>query len=386
MLTIQKKNLSLILIFISIGINDFFIMSYLTKIFGTEIFLWPLRYLILIMIFFLNKNNLRFYISKRNYPLIVFFFASIIFGTIISTLSIGLLISNIITHFFYISILLFLFQANDLFDEDTFQFIGSILVILGVISALCFLLLDIETIRDPAGKYINLINFPTYGFLGLMILTFKRPYIFIIITILILVVAFYEINRTLVLATIIFYLIIGKKDFGFFKKISYPFLILLTLLITLIIGFFEINILTTQTLSNGRGQIWYINFLSLINSDILSILFGSRINNLDMINQSYEYNYINHSINYFQLHSVIFKTLLDYGIIGFILVLFIFANSNKRSQFNSQLHLYVSLFFFNYIVVILNSSTNFVKYDLYGLILFVALAGSITNIKKSIDN
>lgn len=382
MLTIQKKNLSLILIFISIGINDFFIMGYLTKIFGTEIFLWPLRYLILIMIFVLNKNNSRFFISKSNYPLFVFFFVSIIFGTIISTLSVGFLLLNLITHFFYISILLFLFQANDLFDEDTFQFIGFILVILGAISALCFLLLNIEAVRDPAGKYFNVINFPTYGFLGLMIVTFKRPYIFSIITILILIMAFYEINRTLFLATIIFYLIINKKDFGFFKKISYPFLILLTLLITLLIGFLEINILTTQTLSNGRGQIWYINFISFINSDISSILFGTLFNNLNLINLSNEYNYINHSINYFQLHSVVFKTLLDYGIVGFIILLFIFANTNKRTQSNSQRHLYVSLFFFNYIIIILNSSTNFVKYDLYGLILFVALAVLKANIKK----
>jgi hypothetical protein len=64
--------------------------------------------------------------------------------------------------------------------------------------------------------------------------------------------------------------------------------------------------------------------------------------------------------------------LLDYGIIGFILIVLIFKKNNK--VFNKFSIIAKALFFFCLTISALNSSTNFLKFDIYGLLMFFALA------------
>ena len=97
-----------------------------------------------------------------------------------------------------------------------------------------------------------------------------------------------------------------------------------------------------------------------------------------------QYSQINvNTDNFFQIHSASLKTLLDYGIIGFLFILLIFKNK-KQDYSNKLFNLSNAIFFFCFIMSSLGSSTNFIKFDIYGLLMFVTL--SISNKKILKDN
>jgi len=378
MLTFKRFNLILILIFLSIGINDFFVMSFMKKMMGSDNYLWIFRICILtILILFGLKDYLSYLKIKYNYAILV---SLITFTILISSYNSFIFFTdftkNLLGHFFYIYIIFFLLQTKEIINNKTIEFIGLLLILLGLLSSLSYILIGgSDAIRNPAGVYLNVINFPTYGFIGLLIVAQKRVYIFYLVITIILTITYLEINRTLFLAAIIFYLISQKKDLGIFKIFSYSTWIILSLIATLIIGIIEFDQLTTTSFSTGRGQIWMMNWIQFINFDFLSALFGSTINYNNNLDIYENYDQINLSLNYFQLHSVTLKTLLDYGIMGFIIVMIIFKNK-KQKRFEDSFNLINALFFSCFVIASLNSSTNFIKMDIYGLLMFIALAAS----------
>jgi hypothetical protein len=206
------------------------------------------------------------------------------------------------------------------------------------------------------------------------LLSFNRIFIFHILITVFLIIFYIKIERSAFLATLIFYLIIQKKDFGIFKKFSYSIWILLSFVASLIISFVEFNQAITETVSTGRGHIWWLNFEQFINGNYVEILFGKLINYIKLTDKALLYSsQINLSTdNFNQLHSISIKTLLDYGIIGFILIVLIFKKNNK--VFNKFSIIAKALFFFCLTISALNSSTNFLKFDIYGLLMFFALA------------
>ena len=378
---IKKFHLALILIFLAIGMNDLFIMNYLNKITGTDNLLWIFRFgVLLILILFGLHNYLSYFKLKLHYLIFIFLIAFVVLiSSFNSFISLTDFTKNLLGHVFYIYIILYLLSSKEIITDKTIQFIGVILLLLGALSSLSFLLLgENNTVRDPAGTYLNIINFPTFGFIGLLLISQKRVLIFYMVIMIILLISFLEINRSLFIAVIIFYLIIQKKDLGIFKLFSYSTWIILSLITTLIVGILEFEQLSTTTFSTGRGQIWMINWMQFINLDFLSILFGNTINYDNTFNISENFDQINLSMNFFQLHSTPLKTLLDYGIIGFILIMIIFKNK-KQYRFDHSYDLINALFFSCFLLVSLNSSTSFIKMDIYVLLMFVALAASNKN-------
>lgn len=385
MITIKRLNFILLLIFLSIGINDFFIMSFLKQIIGSDSYLWIFRFSVLSALISIGLTDYLSYLKiKYHYSILIFLiFFIILISSYNSFITLNDSAKNLLGHVFYIYIIFYLLQTKEIINDKTIEFIGFLLILLGVLSSLSFLFLGgNDAVRNPAGTYLNIINFPTFGFIGLLLVSQRRIIIFYLVLTIILTISFLEINRSLFLATIIFYLIVQKKDLGIFKIFPYSIWILLSLIVTLIIGILEFEQFTTTTISTGRGQIWMINWIQFINLDFLSILFGNTISYDNTLDISENYDQINLSLNLYQLHSVALKTLLDYGIIGFILIMIIF-NNKKQFRFDHSYDLTNALFFSCLAIVSLNSSTNFIKMDIYGLLMFVALAAYNQNFRLS---
>jgi len=376
-LTIKRFHIALILIFLSIGINDFFIMSLLNKVIGSDSYLLIFRsFVIMILILFGLRNFSYISITNHNFVLFLLVALTILIGSFNSLSTISSLLKYLFGHVFYICIIIYLLQTKEIYDSKTFKLIGLMLIVLGAFSSIGFFLSDANTgLKDPSAIFLNMINFPTFGFIGFLIITYDRALFFHLLVILILMISYLEINRSLFLSVIVFYLIIQNKDFGFFKNFSYSTWIFLSLIFTLVIGIIEFDQSVTTTMSSGRGHIWMLNWIQFLNLDLNSILFGTTIDYNNVINVSEDYSQINTMLNYQQLHSVSLKTLLDYGIFGFIFIIIIFKNKkNYRSDY--LFYLSSAIFFTCFTLTALNSVTNFIKMDLYGLLMFISLAAS----------
>ena len=371
-LNLNKFNLILGLIFLSIGINEFYINTLLYRILGTNNYLSVLRLFVIIVLIFYQLNNYRYF--KKLDKFYCKLFLCIMFSLAFSGLS---YMNNFFTywasHFFYIYIIFFLLMTKELLNQETIKYIGKLLLFLGFISILGYYNLIYQS-SNTASFTSDLITIPTIFLIGALLLSFNRIFIFHILITVFLIIFYIKIERSAFLATLIFYLIIQKKDFGIFKKFSYSIWILLSFVASLIISFVEFNQAITETVSTGRGHIWWLNFEQFINGNYVEILFGKLINYIELTDKALLYSsQINLSTdNFNQLHSISIKTLLDYGIIGFILIVLIFKKNNK--VFNKFSIIAKALFFFCLTISALNSSTNFLKFDIYGLLMFFALA------------
>ena len=153
---------------------------------------------------------------------------------------------------------------------------------------------------------------------------------------------------------------------------------------TLIVSIIEFDTDITNTLSTGRGHIWAAHWMELRNFKIEDKMFGGPVDYEILKDNLLQYSQINvNTDNFFQIHSASLKTLLDYGIIGFLFILLIFKNK-KQDYSNKLFNLSNAIFFFCFIMSSLGSSTNFIKFDIYGLLMFVTL--SISNKKILKDN
>jgi hypothetical protein len=371
-LNLNKFNLILGLIFLSIGINEFYINTLLYRILGTNNYLWVLRLFVIVVLIFYQLNNYRYFKKLDKYYCKLFL--CIMFSLAFSSLS---YMNNFFTywasHFFYIYIIFFLLMTKELLNQETIKYIGKLLLFLGFVSIFGYYNLIYQS-SDTASFTLDLIGIPTIFLIGALLLSFNRIFIFHILITVFLIIFYIKIERSAFLATLIFYLIIQKKDFGIFKKFSYLIWILLSFVASLITGFVEFNQAITEAVSTGRGHIWWLNLEQFINGNYVEILFGKLINYIELTDKAHLYSpQINlPTDNFNQLHSISIKTLLDYGIIGFILIVLIFKKNNK--VFNKFSIIAKALFFFCLTISALNSSTNFLKFDIYGLLMFFALA------------
>ena len=371
-LNLNKFNLILGLIFLSIGINEFYIHILLYRILGTYNYLWVLRFFVIVVLIFYQLNNYRYFkkIDKYYYKL----FLCIMFSLALSSLN---YMNNFFTywavHFFYIYIIFFLLMTKQLLNQETIKYIGKLLLFLGFISYFSYYNLIYQP-NKTASFTIDLITIPTIGLIGALLLFFNRIFIFHILITTFFIIFYVKIERSSFLATLIFYLIIQKKDFGIFKKFSYSIWILLFFVVSLITAFFEFPQGITETISTGRGHIWATNFGEFMNGNYFEILFGKTINYAELSDKTLLYlPQINlPSDNFNQLHSISLKTLVHYGIIGFILILLIYKK--KNNTFNKFSILANALFIFCLIISSLNSSASFLKFDIFGLLTFFALA------------
>jgi hypothetical protein len=286
-------------------------------------------------------------------------------------------------YLFYFYIIIFLFQTKELFSEKSIKLIGLTLFFLGCLSSFSYNNLKFyfsDIVIESSG--LNFINFPNYGFISLFLLFYNRVLIFIFLIISSIIIFYYDEARSCLLATIIFYLIIKKKDLGLFRIFSFSIWILFTLIITLIAGILEFEQSFTTSLSGGRGHIWMIYWMKFSKLSFFEILFGTSFDFVNILNNISQYPQINVLANFFiQLHNASLKTLLDLGLVGFVLILFLFKNKS-RDYSNKLIVIANALFFFNLAIVSLNSTTNFVKFDIYGLLMLISLA--ITN--KNFNN
>lgn len=381
-LNLKKFNLILLLIILSVGFNDYFIGKNFLLIFNTN-YIWVIRFFIIIIILLFQINNYEYYNKLEIKHLILF--APIFISIIVNSHNIEVsLIKYWLGHYFYIHIIFFLFQSKQLISERTVKLIGFILVLLGFFSSYCFFDIAQKLNIDYVNLGLNFINFPAWGFLGIFIISKDRPYILSILVFCSLVIFYSDVSRSAFLATIIFFLIISKKDFKIFNFFSYSSIILFSLLMTLIVSIIEFDTDITNTLSTGRGHIWAAHWMELRNFKIEDKMFGGPVDYEILKDNLLQYSQINvNTDNFFQIHSASLKTLLDYGIIGFLFILLIFKNK-KQDYSNKLFNLSNAIFFFCFIMSSLGSSTNFIKFDIYGLLMFVTL--SISNKKILKDN
>jgi len=380
---LRKFNLVLLLIILSVGFQDYFIEKNFILIFNAN-YIWVIRFFVIIIIFLFQINNYKYYnkVEIKNIILFVPIFMSII----INSHNIdGSLIKYLFGHYFYIHIIFFLFQSKHLINDSTVKLIGYILILLGFLSSYCSFDLALKLNIDYADSLgLNFINFPAWSFLGIFILFKDRPYLFSVLVLCSLVIFISDEVRSASLATIIFFLIVSKKDFKIFNFFSYSSLILFSLLMTLFVSIIEFDTNITSTISTGRGHIWAAHWMQFKNFNIEDIMFGGKVDYEILKDLLSQYSQINVLLdNFFQIHSVSLKTLLDYGIIGFLFIMLIFKN--KKQDYSDKLfNLSNAIFFFCLAISSLNSSTNFIKFDIYGLLMLIAL--SISNQKYLKNN
>lgn len=378
----KQFNFILFLILLTAGFQDFFIQKLFYQIFNTDYFIWIFRFITIFMILLYQLSNYRIFLKLEQKYVIIF----LLFAIIIVFNSLNFkenLLKYYFGYFFYFYIIIFLFQAKDLFSEKSIKLIGLTLFFLGCLSSFVFCYLEFYFsdigIELPN---LNFISFPYYGFIGFFLLFYNRVSLFIFFIISFIIIFYYDEARTSLIATIIFYLIIKKKDLGLFRIFSFPIWILFTLIITFIVGIFEFEQPLTETLSTGRGHIWMVYWMEFSKLSFFEILFGTFIDFENTLNNISLYPQINVSANFFtELHNTSLKTLLDLGLVGFFLILFLFKNKS-RDYSNKLIVIANALFFVSLIVASLNSTTNFIKFDIYGLLMLISLA--ITN--KNFNN
>lgn len=354
--------------------QDFFIQQYLYDIFNNNNFVWYFRFFVFIIILFFHIINYQYLKKIETKYFFLFLFFS--FTLTIKLINVeNSLLRYYFGHLFYIYIIFFLFQSKEFLNEKVLKFIALILVLLGFLSSYCYVELNLnDKIYDT--HRINYINFPSYSVLGLLLLLNNRLILFYFFLSSFLIIYYIESVRAAFVALAIFYLIIREKDFKIFSLFSYSSWIILILMGTIVTSFIEFDKGITESLSTGRGHIWFAHLMELKNFKINEIMFGGIIDFEKMQNNLTNYEQINiQTDNFFQIHSVVLKTLVDYGIIGFLIIVIIFRN--KKKNLFTKIGIYSNaMFFFCLAMSSLNSSTNLIKFNIYGLLMIIALAVS----------
>ena len=106
MFVIKRLNFILILIFLSIGINDFFIMSFLKTIISTDNYLWAFRICILSILILLGfKEYLSYFKIKYHYVVLISLIViTVLIASYNSFVDLTDFTKNLLGHIFYIYI------------------------------------------------------------------------------------------------------------------------------------------------------------------------------------------------------------------------------------------------------------------------------------------
>ena len=376
---ISKSKLGLFLIALSLVIiNDQFISALLLKLFVNPNLLWIIRFTLLLFVFAIHFSDIFYYKSDLKYYLLFsIIFTIIITGFFISATKLEFLPNYAASHIYYILSIIYVWYILKFnFSSDFLKFLGKIFIIFGLVSSMGYLFLAPEEIRNPAEVNLNLISFPSYGFFAPLLVSYHRTILFNIIFILIILISYLAIDRSSLVASIIFYLVVRNFDFGISKVFSYAGWIILALIFTLFLGIIDAGKSTTETMLTGRGTIWLTMWAEFFNNDLPSIFFGNagdyNDNAMRILTNSDIYSeWVNITLHFYQSHSVGLKTLWDYGFVGLFAILFLFKGNIRVSSVNSSAA--DALFISSLVIASLNSSTNLIKFDIFGFFMLFAI-------------
>jgi hypothetical protein len=372
--------LGLFLITSSIAIVDQFIASLLGMFFYDDSLLWPVRFALVLVVFALNAKGLfnKKRIDLQRIILVMAFFLTLCISFYLSGANSQQFIRYILSHIYYLFIILYAFWISNAENQaELMKFVLQIFVFFGMLSSLGYLLGEWDHQFNPAGIYLNIINFPAYAIISFLVLIFKRPLIFHLFFLFAFSISYLAIDRSLTLALIFVYIIINGLDRNLIRFFSTQSLILIALFISLFVGWHEIGHSITASLSTGRGLIWLSMWESILSIGLKGVFFGAAGGYNEFANVQLEILIGQSALNNvamspYQAHSVVMKTYWDYGILGLFIILLIYRNSFSLSVTSNRPA--ISIFVGCLIIASLNSSTNLLKFDLLGLLLLFSVA------------
>jgi len=124
-----------------------------------------------------------------------------------------------------------------------------------------------------AGIFRVLSSLPLSFCLGVLLLTFNRPFLFVISSAFFLFLYIWAVQRTGVLIVIVCFFVLGRYKELFARKDVKLISMLLTIMATLTIALLEYDVHWNGSIGTGRGNIWGHWLISLFESP-QSVLFG----------------------------------------------------------------------------------------------------------------
>ena len=379
-LVISKTKFSIFLIILSVAINEKFVSYFILGMVPDGLVLWVLRAIVISIVLLLNLRSLGGKKSVTWLTKVLFLLTmTVSFGFILSAADLIYYPQFICTWAYYIFLFWVIYILIGRSTEDDFaRFVLLVFFFFGLVYSFGWINLNPEEVSDPNGIYLNIINFPIYGFVALLALTSRKIILFHAVFLYTIVMSFLAHERTLLISTLIFYIVRQGLGCNFSSKLFRVFAFTFLLIATGIVGVLESEVITTETLSTGRGEIWGALWRYYLNSGIGQLLFGNPTNYLSDFGSSIERftgqsEVVNLSLNYSQAHSIALKTLMDFGLLGFIIILVLLVGGNACREVKDGA-VARAVFYSALTISGLNSSTNIIRFDMVGLLLIFSLA------------